>query len=202
MQVKPYTASSKKNSTFRIMYRGSDIARYGTPTKTDEWLSYGEWLAAPRNPDLFNKPRLLFQSIRNPKLKRRLIGTYVDDRSVNNNSITDIINLDSKYSLKYFLGILNSELMNWYFSISYNIVNIDPRYLKMVPIQVDRTIHDKIVALVEKMLALHQQLAAAKTPQDTTLLQRQIDATDRQIDQLVYQLYSLTDDEIALVEGA
>lgn len=66
----------------------------------------------------------------------------------------------------------------------------------------DRTAHDKIVALVEKMLALHQQRAAAKTPQDTTLLQRRIAATDKQIDQLVYQLYGLTDEEIALVEGA
>ena len=59
---------------------------------------------------------------------------------------------------------------------------------------------NKIVTLVEKMLALHQQLAAAKTPQDTTLLQRQIAATDKQIDQLVYALYGLTDEEIALVE--
>jgi len=49
---------------------------------------------------------------------------------------------------------------------------------------------------------LFQQLAAAKTPQDTNLLQRQIDATDKQIDQLVYALYGLTDEEIALVEGA
>ena len=51
------------------------------------------------------------------------------------------------------------------------------------------------------MLALHQQLATAKTPQDTTLLQRQIAATDRQIDLLVYALYGLSDEEIALVEG-
>ena len=51
------------------------------------------------------------------------------------------------------------------------------------------------------MLALHQQLAAAKTPQDNNLLQRQIDATDKQIDQLVYALYGLTDEEIALVEN-
>jgi hypothetical protein len=32
--------------------------------------------------------------------------------------------------------------------------------------------------------------------------QREIDATDRQIDQLVYQLYGLTDDEIRIVEEA
>ncbi len=32
--------------------------------------------------------------------------------------------------------------------------------------------------------------------------QRQIDATDRRIDQLVYELYGLTDEEIAIVEEA
>ncbi|MCK4600241.1 hypothetical protein KAU37_10565 [Candidatus Bipolaricaulota bacterium] len=33
-----------------------------------------------------------------------------------------------------------------------------------------------------------------------SLIQRQIDATDRQIDQLVYELYGLTDGEIRIVE--
>jgi hypothetical protein len=33
------------------------------------------------------------------------------------------------------------------------------------------------------------------------LIQRQIDATDRQIDKLVYELYGLTPEEIAIVEG-
>jgi len=36
---------------------------------------------------------------------------------------------------------------------------------------------------------------------DKIALQRQIDATDRQIDQLVYELYGLTEDEIEIVEG-
>jgi len=41
----------------------------------------------------------------------------------------------------------------------------------------------------------------ARTPHDKTLLQRQIEATDRQIDALVYELYDLTAEEIAIVEG-
>jgi hypothetical protein len=52
------------------------------------------------------------------------------------------------------------------------------------------------------MLALHKQLAAARTPQDQTALTRQIAATDTQIDRLVYDLYGLTEDEIQIVEGA
>jgi hypothetical protein len=59
-----------------------------------------------------------------------------------------------------------------------------------------------MVKLVEQMLDLHKHLAAAKTPHDKTVIGRQIAATDRQIDKLVYQLYGLTEDEIRIVEGA
>jgi hypothetical protein len=62
--------------------------------------------------------------------------------------------------------------------------------------------HDRIVELVDEMLALHTKLAAAKPGHARTVLERQIAATDQQIDQLVYQLYGLTDEEIALVEAA
>ena len=52
------------------------------------------------------------------------------------------------------------------------------------------------------MLDLHRQLTAAKTPVDQTAIQRQVDATDREVDRLVYELYGLTDDEIRMVEEA
>ncbi|MBU4211424.1 MAG: restriction endonuclease subunit R, partial [Verrucomicrobia bacterium] len=66
----------------------------------------------------------------------------------------------------------------------------------------DKSCHDRMVALVEQMLALHKQLAAAKTPQEQTALSRQITATDAQIDRLVYELYGLTAEEIKIVEGS
>lgn len=44
-----------------------------------------------------------------------------------------------------------------------------------------------------------EAFAAAKTAHEKTALQRRIDATDRQIDTLVYELYGLTDDEIKIV---
>jgi hypothetical protein len=61
--------------------------------------------------------------------------------------------------------------------------------------------HDRMVALVEQMLALHRSLPAAHTPQEKALLERQIESTDRAIDALVYELYGLTDEEIRIVEG-
>ena len=60
----------------------------------------------------------------------------------------------------------------------------------------------KMVSLVDQMMELHKKLAEAKIPDEKTRLQRQIDSTDSQIDQLVYELYDLTDEEIKIVEAS
>lgn len=65
----------------------------------------------------------------------------------------------------------------------------------------EKAAHDKMVALVEGMLQLHPRLQAARTPQEKEQLARQIEATDRAIDGLVYELFGLTEEEIGIVEG-
>jgi hypothetical protein len=64
----------------------------------------------------------------------------------------------------------------------------------------DKAHHEKMVELVERMLSLHKELESAKTPDEKTRMQRQIDTTDQQIDKLVYELYGLNDNEIGIVE--
>jgi hypothetical protein len=61
--------------------------------------------------------------------------------------------------------------------------------------------HERMVSLVERMLDLHKRVAAEQVPHVKTMLLRQIEATDRQIDALVYELYGLTEEEVAVVEG-
>jgi hypothetical protein len=58
-----------------------------------------------------------------------------------------------------------------------------------------------MVALVDSMLALHRQRASAKSEAQRGAIHRQIEATDAEIDRLVYDLYGLTEEEIAIVEG-
>lgn len=117
------------------------------------------------------------------------------------------------HSLLYLSGLLNSRLLD---SCLHRIStpfrggywSYGKRFIEHLPTRVidfsdpaDRTRHDKMVKLVESMLKLHEQLAAAKTAHNKILIQRQMDATDRQIDALVYELYGLTDDEIRFVEA-
>jgi hypothetical protein len=120
---------------------------------------------------------------------------------------------DEHMAYEYILGLLNSKLLDYFlkslsspFSGGYYAYN--RQYIEQLPIRVinfsdpgDKARHDKMVELVEQMLLLHKQLVVAKTPDEKTRIQRQIDATDHQIDQLVYELYGLTEQEIEIVEA-
>jgi hypothetical protein len=64
----------------------------------------------------------------------------------------------------------------------------------------DKTRYGKIMSLVDQLLSLQDYLEKAKTDQERRLVQQEIDATDVRIDALVYELYGLTPDEIALIE--
>jgi hypothetical protein len=115
---------------------------------------------------------------------------------------------------EYLLGLINSRLINWYFKlISARFrggwMSANRQFISQLPIRTidfnnpdDKARHDRMVAMVDNMLAWKRQLAAAQTPQEKAVLERQIAATDRMIDQLVYELYGLTDEEIKLVEDA
>jgi hypothetical protein len=65
----------------------------------------------------------------------------------------------------------------------------------------DKARHDRLVALVDKMLALTQKLRGATSESEKAALQNAVTTTDAEIDRLVYELYGLTEEEIKIVEG-
>lgn len=65
----------------------------------------------------------------------------------------------------------------------------------------DNARHKEVVGVVARMLDIHKQLAASKTSHDKMTTERQIEAADRAIDQLVYELYGLSKEEIKIVES-
>jgi hypothetical protein len=111
------------------------------------------------------------------------------------------------------LGVLNSKLSSFFLrAVSTpfrgGYIALNRQYIEQLPIHTidfnnptDKAQHDRMVTLVEQMLDLNKRLTEARTPQEKTMLKRQIEATDRQIDNLVYELYGLTDEEIKIVEG-
>jgi len=123
-------------------------------------------------------------------------------------TLHNIIVRSGGMSVLYFLGLLNSRLLNQFYAATYPEHRIKGAYLAELPVKVlhpddkaDNSRHDKMVELVERMLDLHRQLPKAKTPHEQESLKRTIAATDNQIDTLVYELYGLTDSEVGIAEG-
>jgi type I restriction-modification system DNA methylase subunit len=112
----------------------------------------------------------------------------------------------------FLLALINSRLLQVYWSnVYYDFKDTFPKikgtYLEELPIKkpvpgnaADKARHDKVVSLVEQMLAAKKQLAGAQSDKDKDFYQNKCASLDRQIDALVYELYGLTADEIKIVE--
>lgn len=149
----------------------------------------------------FEKPKIIYPNIcKKPEFT-------IDTENFYSNQKSFII---SYYDL-YLLGILNSKIMMFFFKTTIPKLRGDfyePGFVFMKDFPVhaidfsnpaDVSQHDRMVALVERMLELHKRTPA--TPQEQERLARDIQATNREIDALVYQLYGFTEEEIKIVEG-
>ena len=141
-----------------------------------------------------------------------MIATYDDDQLYCLQT-TNVLNLKPDYqsqiSLKYLLALINSSLLNWFFRISFPSNNhIASNQLARLPIRVidkekdeDISAHNKLVSFVEKILDLNIKMDSASIPREKEMFNRQIDVVDNQIDKIVFSLYGLAEEEIALVKS-
>jgi hypothetical protein len=117
-------------------------------------------------------------------------------------------------SRRYLLGILNSKLLFSYLRSTSNIfrggwITCTKQYVGPLPIRpvdlsdaADKARHDKMVALVERMLELNKKKHSGDlAPSELDRLDREIASTDAEIDDLVYELYGITTEEKEIIEG-
>ncbi len=176
---------------------------------TNQWYGY----IYRKNLTLFDTPKLIVQVI-------SLFGRYAHDESGlyftggGNGPYYGVrwSEPDNLHSLHYLQALLGSRLLDFYLhKISSpfrgGYWSYGKRFIEQLPIRLidfsnptDVARHERMVTLVEQMLELHKRLAAARSQSDQELYQRQIDARDKEIDKLVYDLYGLTEEEIRIVE--
>jgi type I restriction-modification system DNA methylase subunit len=176
------------------------------------WLNYGPWLARNwQNKEFYERPKI---GIR--ETGSRLTATLDTENRYFLSSLYSVYYKDDnrRENLSYLLGVLNSEFASWLASIfalsatkgaftKFRTNQLAPLPIRTInfddPADVAR--HDQMVCLVNQMLELNKKLAESKMPQTTEMLRRQIESIDRRIDQLVYELYDLTEEEIKIVES-
>ncbi|MBM2815614.1 MAG: hypothetical protein HW421_2376 [Ignavibacteria bacterium] len=143
----------------------------------------------------------------------------INNKSINNSikrwynfSRVELESNSKNINYCYLLGIINSKLGNYFLNEIRGVGNIDinPEYLKNIPIRTidftnktEKAQHDRMVSLVEQMLEAQKEAHSDKniTDTDKKLINQRIKILDKQIDNLVYELYGLTEEEIKIVEG-
>ena len=204
---KVFHANYKKDKTFKELLSGADITRYLVNWGGEQYLSYGDWLGAPRKQRFFILPRIIVRQIvsGNPL---RIYAGYTDKELYNTQSIFNIILKDgAKYNIKFLLAVLNSNLMNFYHSNKYLDLskNLFQKILiqncKKFPIPVQTEKAKEIVKYVDNLLKLNKQLQTTKLETQRQQIQRTIVHAEKKIDELVYDLYGLTKEEIEIIEN-
>jgi type I restriction-modification system DNA methylase subunit len=182
-------------------------------------MRHGRWYAYvyPKNLGCFDKPKLLTPSIaRRASFSYDARGEYyfVGSGGGGGGGYGITLKPDVEASPLYVLGLLNSKALDYYlhtisscFRGGYWAYN--RQYIAQLPIRLpgmgdptDKGLHDSLAALVGRMLALHERLAGRGDMRDEERgqIEREIERTDREIDELVYDLYGLTQEERRLVE--
>jgi adenine-specific DNA-methyltransferase len=184
---KPYTKIGEKISDWRPLIRGGDIHRYKLNPIT-EYVYYGEWLAAPRENTLFEGERLIIR-----RTDDVIRATFISDDSVCVNSCHVVKVLNSE-DIKYILAVLNSRLMQWVFEIKNPqmvgkaFAEIKVTYVEELPIRMPEEFSN-INNCVDNILSAYSNNNVSE-----------VKRLESQLDNLIYKTYSLTKEDIKVIE--
>ena len=123
----------------------------------------------------------------------RLMAAYDDEQNyfLDTTNVSNYNTWDQRTSFKFLCGLLNSKLINFYYCYKYRMPTIGGYELHSIPVKTDDVYMQRISSMVDRAILLKKQKSKADTAE-----------LEKQIDQMVYKLYDLTDDEIAIVEGS
>lgn len=111
-----YHSKEKIDDSYRRYLDGENVSRYKL-TWNGEYIKYGENLAAMRDPNLFNRPRILVRQIPS-KTKYSIEAVYVDCDAINDRN--SMIITDIKINPFYLLGVLNSSVISLWFFMKFD----------------------------------------------------------------------------------
>jgi hypothetical protein len=185
-----YDAETQIDESYKPLMRGKDIEKYLSKWQGNRWIKYGECLAAPRNPDnFFSSSKIVLRQTGDC-----IIATLDDAQFVCMNNMHIINKLDEKYDLKYILALLNSKVIDFYYQFlnpekGEALAEVKKENVEKLPIKdIDAEAQQPFISLVEKILQ------GKKDGLDTS-------GWERAIDELVYALYDLSPEEVAIVKG-
>jgi hypothetical protein len=189
--------TERKTCASSFRYFEGDVYRYEMRASNRRWAELGPKMKEyPKDDKWFRSERILLRRLVNRK--QRLMATLVDDDFVTNKNLYAILPKENSPGLKCLLAFLNSTLLSrLYIDAVSQAVKDDFPQVTIIdllglpfPAVVPAPAEDRLTTLVTRILSAKSADPSADTS-----------AWEREIDQIVYRLYGLTAEEIAIVEG-
>ena len=158
-------SKERKNGTFHRLLKGRDTGRYSLKWEGD-WVCYDPELVKSfgkkgrtlPHRKFFEEPKILIQRTRRG-MKRKLNACFDEEAYYSLNRLTSIIKKDSRYLLRYILGLINSKLLDYYFQGMFKEYEVKPVFLKQLPIKPATTDQQQeVMKLVDQILQTNQSL--------------------------------------------
>ncbi len=207
VEERGFDADYKKDETYRKYLMGRDFNRYTWQIENERWISYGNWLAEPRYKAPFDDDVKIIIRQTSDKLIAHLDkNKYLSLKNVHNLRITD-----DNLSYEYLLALLNSKLLDWWYQklipekgrvfAEVKVINLKKLPIKIINNnQQELKYYNNIVSLSNEMLNTQELYNSAKSEADKIIFKQKIILLDNKIDDLVYQIYDLTEEEINIIE--
>ena len=199
------------DNRYKKVLDGRDIARYAIYFPGNYLLYDIAKIHSCKREDIFlAKDKIFFRRVGD-----RIVAALDTEQCYALNTLVVVTPKTEGVNLKFILGLMNSALLNSYYKLFLKSTKrvfseIQARQVEQLPIHhidfdspAEKKMHDDLVALVSRMLELNKRLAPIRnTPcNERDELLREINRTDNEIDNLVYDLYGLTEKEREIVEG-
>ncbi|MCX6025539.1 MAG: hypothetical protein NTY23_04640, partial [Chloroflexi bacterium] len=200
----------RRTKRFKPVIDGANIGRYSLAASSEFVDFEPEAIKSGGKQDVYERERIGVRQIGESPIPTILPAGMYTLNTIYNIYFTKQV----QYDIAFILGIMASKLLKWYWRTTFfdekrTFPKIKKDALLSIPIpRLDwtdasvRREHDRIAAVVREMLDLRRREAATKNKDEHERLQRLIEATDAQIDGLVYEIYGLTPGEIESLEAA
>ena len=160
-------------------------------------------LNGARKAEYFERPKLV-----TGRTVKRLSFAF-DDKNFYTLDSTQILFTDAKIDLYGVLGLINSKLINFYYTIKFKdshmqggYIRCYTNYLEKIPIIKDMSLLYDIGVLAKKIIQKQNKLLTSKGKKtdESLLIEKEIIDADDKIDQLVYRIYGITKEEKKVIE--
>lgn len=190
-----YINSETKIWRYPNVYKHELEAARSSEEKSTPWYC----LHRPRDKNMLDiVPKIMVQGTRNPRLETRIIAALDEIGIYGTQGVNFVVPKNKSSSVYFLIAVLNSSLVNFLFKTKFLNVAIKAEYLKDIRIP---DVPGKQKLILEEFVNRILAITKDEDYLQNSAKQAQVKTLEQEIDQLVYKLYGLTDEEIRIVEG-